>query len=133
MPINTKNAASIVGAAASDKTKRRVTFKRQTYVSSLGRNSAIGETQYVSDADARFLIAYKYAVKAEDEPAPTAEATGITFTGADNRESSSSSQVSNTGITFTGADLMEAESGTDSAEEPQRYFGRGRGRRRGGA
>lgn len=129
MPINTKNAAGIVGAAASDKTKRRVTFKKQTYVSSLGRNSAVGETQYVSDADARFLIAYKYAVKAEQEP--VASAMGITLTGADNKESSSSSQVGSLGSIASIETVDDETESTGEAEEPQRYFGRGRGRRRG--
>lgn len=68
MPINTKNAAALLGGTADRGGTRRVTFLKQTYVTSLGRNSAIGETAAVSDGDARFLLAYKYAVKAEEAP-----------------------------------------------------------------
>lgn len=133
MPINTKNSGSLVGSGAEKGATRRVTFLKQTYVTSLGRNSAVGETQAVSDTDARFLIAYKYAKKAE-EPAPEASATGIIFTGADDKESSSSSsEAQAAGITFTGVDLVSEDVETEAVaegEEPERQFP-GRRRRRG--
>jgi hypothetical protein len=65
MPINTDNAGSLIGAGPRDNGKRLVKFLKQTYVKSLERNSCIGETQYVSESDARFLIAYRYAKKVE--------------------------------------------------------------------
>jgi hypothetical protein len=67
MPINTDNAGSLLGAGQRTGGKCFVKFLKQTYVKSLERNSSIGEKQYVSESDARFLIAYRYAKKVEPE------------------------------------------------------------------
>lgn len=79
MPINTDNGGSGLVGKGNGSGTRKVTFIKQTFVASLGRNSAVGETQYVAEGDARFLIAYRYAKKCdevavvEEEVEPAAE------------------------------------------------------------
>lgn len=119
MPIKTENAGSLIGGSRADKTTRKVTFIKQTYVHSLGRNSAVGETQDVSDADARFLIAYRYAKKAVVEAVDVPEVEEVEEAPETTEETAEEAEV-------------ESTTEVETAEEPQRYFGRGRGRRRGG-
>ncbi len=66
MPISTENSGGALVGKSVAKGTRKVKFLKQTYVHSLGRNSAVGETQEISDSDARFLLAYKYAVPATE-------------------------------------------------------------------
>lgn len=63
MPINTENAGALLGQGSGGSGQRKVRFLKSSRVNSLGRNSVVGEVASVSESDARFLCAYKYAEK----------------------------------------------------------------------
>lgn len=122
MPISTEDGgAGLVGRGQGSGT-RTVEIIKQSYVASIGRNSAVGEVVDVSDSDARFMLAYRYAKRPDKSKEVVAAPAVVEVVESVEVESTNEASVEND-ASEEATEVVESE-----ANAPQRVFRRGRRR-----
>jgi ribosomal protein L9 len=64
--LDTKNSGGLTGTSQTGQSVT-VEILIGTFIQSIGRDVEVGEIVTISDVDARFVIPYKYAVRATEE------------------------------------------------------------------